>query len=94
MPKPAGAGNRLPVFQRIAERGVGDVVGGDGEAIDLQQDAVFRQSVRIGQVRLDHFAVLKIVARNDELKSTHSRPRVGSSASSCCTMKTLRQGLF
>jgi hypothetical protein len=41
--KAVGSRKQLPVFHGIAEHGVSDVVGGEGEAIDFHQEAIVRQ---------------------------------------------------
>ena len=66
-----GRRKQLPVFQLIAEYGVGDVVGGEGEARDLHQQRVIRQRGRVGQLRFDHLALLQIVAGDDEVGGLH-----------------------
>ena len=45
-----GRRKQLPVFQLVAEHGVGDVVGGEREAIDLDQQRVVGQCGGIGQL--------------------------------------------
>ena len=48
---------QLPVFQLIAEHGVGDVVGGEGEARDLDQQRVIGQRGGVGQLRFDRSCI-------------------------------------
>ena len=62
---------QLPILQAIAEHGIGDVVGSEGEARDLHQQRLVGQRSRIGQLRLDHLALLQIVAGDDELGGLH-----------------------
>jgi hypothetical protein len=69
--KTFGRRKQLPIFQLVAERGVGDVVGGESEAIDLHQQRVGGQRVRIGQQRLDQLALLKIISGDDEIGCLH-----------------------
>ena len=66
-----GRRKQLPVFQLIAENRIGDVVGGEGEAIDPQQQRFGRQRIGIGQMQLDGPALLQIVARDDEVGGGH-----------------------
>ena len=42
LPKLPGDGNNLPVLQEIAGHRVGDVIGREGEALDLDQQRVVR----------------------------------------------------
>ena len=56
-----------PVTQLLAEYRVGDVVGGESKAIDFHQQRVIGQRARIGQVRLDQFALLEIISGDDEV---------------------------
>ena len=58
---------QLPVLQLIAEHGVGDVVGGKGEAGDLHQQRFIGQRSGVRQLRVDDFALLQIVAGDDEV---------------------------
>src|SRR5437899_9701190 len=55
----------------IAEYGIGDVVGGEGEARDLHQQRLVRQRSRVGQSRLDYLALLQIVAGDDKIGGWH-----------------------
>src|SRR5439155_2076881 len=55
----------------IAEYGIGDVVGGEGEARNLHQQRVIGQCGRVGQLRFDHLALLQIVAGDDEIGGWH-----------------------
>lgn len=48
--QPLAGREELPVAQGIAEGGIGDVVGGQGELADRQQRLAFRQRLRGGQV--------------------------------------------
>jgi hypothetical protein len=64
-------GKELPVFQLVAEHRIGDVVGGEGEAVDLHQQGVGRQCIRIGKPGRDHLALLEIISRNDEVGRCH-----------------------
>jgi hypothetical protein len=71
LPKPSGAGKQLPVFQFVAKHGVSDVVGGEGEAIDLDQQRIVGQLSGVGDRGLDEFAVMKVIARDDEVGGVH-----------------------
>jgi hypothetical protein len=62
LPKVRGAGKQLPVFELLADRGVGDVVGGECEAVDFYQQRLVGQRRRVGQLRFDDLALLQIVA--------------------------------
>jgi hypothetical protein len=57
---------QVPVFQLIAEHRVGDVVGGEREAVDFHQQRAVRQG--FGQLRFDEAALREVVAGNDELR--------------------------
>jgi hypothetical protein len=67
LPKPSGARKQLPVLQLIAQHGVGDVVGGEGEAADLDEQRVAGQIGGGGKRCFDEFAARKIVARHGEV---------------------------
>ena len=66
-----GRRKQLPVFQLVAEHGIGDVVGGERKAIDPDQQRAVGQLGRIGQPRLDQLALLQIVACDDEIGGVH-----------------------
>ncbi|MGY4254725.1 hypothetical protein ACVI1L_001793 [Bradyrhizobium sp. USDA 4516] len=66
-----GRREQMPVFQLLADHGVGDVVGGEGEAGHLHQQRIGRQRRGIGQLRLDHLALLQVVADDDEVGRVH-----------------------
>ena len=66
-----GRREQLPVFQPIAENSVSDVVGCEREAIDFDQQRFVGQHSSIGQLSLDEFALLQIVAGNDEVGGFH-----------------------
>ena len=55
----------------LAEHGVSNVVGGEGKAGDLHQQGVIGQRGRIRQLRVDDFALLQIVAGDDEVGGVH-----------------------
>jgi hypothetical protein len=67
---------QVPVFELVAGQRVGDVVGGEGEAFDLHQHRLLGQVPAFRQDRLDEFALLEVVARNDELGGIHFRKSV------------------
>ncbi len=66
-----GRRKQLPVFQLVAENGVGDVVGGESEAVDLDQQRLIGQGGGVRQFTLDEFALLQILACNDEVGGFH-----------------------
>jgi len=66
-----GRRKQLPVFQLVAEHRIGDIVGGEREAIDLDQQGVVRQLAGVGQFPLDESALLQIVACNGEIGGFH-----------------------
>ncbi len=55
----------------IAEYGVSDVVGGEGEARDFHQQGFLRQCGHVRQARVDHLALLQVVAGDDEVGGLH-----------------------
>jgi hypothetical protein len=62
---------QLPVLQLIAQHGIGDVVGRQREACNLDQQRLVRQRGGIGQLCLDHLACLQIIAGDDEVGGFH-----------------------
>ena len=64
-------GKQLPVFQLLAEQRVSDVVGGEGEAVDLHQQRIARQRVTVRTFRADCPASLQILACDDEVVRLH-----------------------
>jgi hypothetical protein len=82
MPKPCW--EQLPIFQLVAEHGVGDVVGGESEAIDLHQQRVGGQAIGIGPLRLDRLVLLQVVAGNDEVDGLHMSDPSGLACRDLC----------
>ena len=63
----------MPVFHLIAGHRIGDIVGGEGEAVDLDQQGFLGQVGDSRQRCFDEFALLQVVARNDEVGGFHFR---------------------
>jgi hypothetical protein len=61
---------QLPIFQLITEHRVGDVVGGERKKVDLDEQS-FARKRGDWQSGFDQFALLQIVARDDEVKGFH-----------------------
>jgi len=67
LPEIVGRRKQLPVFQLVAEHGVGDVVGVKAKRSILISSAPSGNLGSIGQPRFDGLALLQIVARDDEV---------------------------
>jgi hypothetical protein len=77
MPKSFGAGNSCQYLSWSPSAAY--VVGGEGEAGDVHQQCVIRQRGGVGPLRFDRFALLQIIAGDDEVGGLHVLgPRFGA----------------
>ena len=82
-------GKQTPVFELIAQHRIGDVVGGEGEAVDFQQQAIDGQIVGGRKRYINEAALLEVVAGDDELSGCHVLAFGGLRARDVLTAGTL-----